>query len=251
MLGAVERYLLDVIERDGAAHLTLIDPESQPPEKAGRIAESAARAGTDAFMVGGSINAAGGLLDETVHAIRRATSLPVILFPAGVHSLTPHADALFFMSMLNSRDLTYIIGNQMLGAPLVVGYGIEAIPMAYLVVEPGGTVGYVGDARPIPRAKPEIAVAYALAAQLMGMRFVYLEAGSGVSSPVPPEMISAVREASGCTLVVGGGIRDPSTAESMVRAGAHAIVTGNLVEMREDVEDVETTLAELIAAMKS
>jgi len=247
-MATVESYLHDVIERDGGAHLTLIDPESQSPQRAGEIAGAAVSAGTDAFMVGGSMNTAVDLLDETVLAIKHVSNhKPVILFPSGIHSLVSHVDAVFFMSMLNSRDITSIVGNQMLGAPFVVKVGIEAIPMAYLIVEPGGTVGYVGDARPIPRQKPEIAVAYALAAQLMGMRFVYLEAGSGVSEPVPAQMISAVRRASACTLVVGGGIRDPKAANAAIKAGAHVVVTGNLVEMQEDVEH---TLAALIAAIK-
>lgn len=246
-MGTVEGYLRDTVERDGAAHLTLIDPENQSPHRAEEIARAAASAGTDAFMVGGSMSTGVELFGDTVLAIKRASTKPVILFPSGVHSLVSNADAVFFMSLLNSRDTTYIVGNQMLGAPLVCQMGMEAIPMAYLIIEPGGTVGYVGDARAIPREKPEIAVAYALAAQLMGMRFVYLEAGSGVGEPVPPHMIAAVRKASTCTLVVGGGIREPRAASAAVEAGAHMVVTGNLVELQEDIEHV---LGELISTIK-
>ncbi|MCR3884493.1 geranylgeranylglyceryl/heptaprenylglyceryl phosphate synthase [Methanotrichaceae archaeon M04Ac] len=236
MIGPVEEMLARVAKADGAAHLTLIDPDSQSSAEAGRMAEAAAIGGTDAIMVGGSVGAAGRALEDTVGAIKEGSGLPVVLFPSGVSGLCSNADAVFFMSLLNSRSASYLIENQALGAPLVRRYRIEPIPMAYVVVEPGGTVGWVGDAKLIPRDKPEIAAAYALAGKYFGMRFVYLEAGSGAREPVPAKMVAAVKRAiADPLLIVGGGIRSGEAARERVDAGADIIVTGTGVERSQDV----------------
>jgi phosphoglycerol geranylgeranyltransferase len=233
--GKVELLLTSAAAR-GAGHLTLIDPDSQSPEEAARMARAATEGGTDAIMVGGSVGAAGVLLHETVKKIKEQTDLPVILFPSSVAGLCENADAVFFMSLLNSRSPAYIVENQALGAPLVLRYGLEPLPMAYIIIEPGGTVGYVGDARLIPRRKPELAAAYALAAKYMGMRLVYLEAGSGADSPVPTKMVALVKKLIGdVLLIVGGGIRSGAVAAELVAAGADLIVTGTAVEKSQDV----------------
>ncbi len=243
----VEAHLNEVIRRDGAAHLTLIDPDSQSPEVAAKIAAEASTGGTDAIMVGGSTGAGGTKLDQTILAVKEQVDLPTILFPSDAGGLNKHADAVFFMTLLNSRDVTYLITHQALGAPLIKKYGIEPIPMAYIVIAPGGTVGWVGDAKLIPREKPELAAAYALAAKYLGMRWVYLEAGSGADKSVPPIMIKAVKEAIGDTkLIVGGGVRDGVTAGQCVKAGADVIVTGTAVERG----DVRSKIEEIVRAIK-
>ncbi|HPJ30977.1 MAG TPA: phosphoglycerol geranylgeranyltransferase, partial [Methanothrix sp.] len=142
------------------------------------------------------------------------------------------------MSLLNSRSASYLIENQALGAPLVYKYSLEPIPMAYVIVEPGGTVGWVGDAKLIPRSKPELAAAYALAGKYFGMRMVYLEAGSGANEPVPQKMVAATKRVLGdeVQLILGGGIRSGEAACDLVEAGADVIVTGTGVERSEDVE---------------
>jgi phosphoglycerol geranylgeranyltransferase len=235
-MGRVELLLNEAVKQHGAGHLTLIDPDSQRPDVAAAMAEAAARGGTDAIMVGGSVGAAGILLHETVEQIKKKTRLPVILFPSSVAGLCENADAVFFMSLLNSRSTSYIVENQAMGAPLILRYGLEPIPMAYIIIEPGGTVGFVGDARLIPRKKPELAAAYALAARFMGMRLVYLEAGSGADSPVPAAMVALVKKLLGdVLLIVGGGIRSGAAAAELVAAGADLIVTGTAVEKSEDV----------------
>jgi len=247
----VEEFLKRVVSVDGIAHLTLIDPARQTPAEAEKLVSEALKAGTDGFMVGGSTGVGSVILDETVLAMRKgmescSEEKPIILFPSGVHTLSPYADAVFFMSMLNSRDPTYVIGNQVIGAPLVRSLGLEPIPMAYIVIEPGGTVGYVGDAKLIPRSKPEIAVAYALAGEYLGMRFVYLEAGSGASEPVPESMISAVRKETNLMVVVGGGIRNPEQAKTCRDAGAQILVTGTLVESSKNIEKALSSIIEII-----
>jgi phosphoglycerol geranylgeranyltransferase len=245
--GRVELLLAGAVAERGAGHLTLIDPDSQSPVQAGAMALAAAKGGTDAIMVGGSVGAAGILLHETVREIKKLTDLPVILFPSSVAGLCENADAVFFMSLLNSRTPAYIVENQALGAPLIMRYGLEPIPMAYIIVEPGGTVGFVGDARLIPRRKPELAAAYALAAKYMGMRLVYLEAGSGADSPVPVSMVALVKKLLGdVLLIVGGGIRSGLAAAELVAAGADLIVTGTGVEKSQDVASFVSELTKSI-----
>lgn len=244
----VEAHLQKIIDQDGKVHLTLIDPASQTPERAAEIALAAVEGGTDAIMIGGSTGASGILLDETVIRIKEKVTVPTILFPGSSAGLSRYADAVFFMSLLNSRDLGYVITNQVLGAPLVYKSQIEPISMAYLVVEPGGTVGWVGDAKLIPRKKPEIAVAYALAGKYLGMHYTYLEAGSGADTPVNPEMIGIVKRALGENkLIVGGGIRDAKAAKLCVSAGADMIVTGTVVE---EVSDITAKVSEIVSAIK-
>lgn len=245
--GRVELLLAGAVAERGAGHLTLIDPDSQSPRQAAAMALAAAKGGTDAIMVGGSVGAAGILLHETVREIKEKTDLPVILFPSSVAGLCENADAVFFMSLLNSRSPAYIVENQALGAPLILRYGLEPIPMAYIIIEPGGTVGFVGDARLIPRRKPELAAAYALSAKFMGMRMVYLEAGSGADSPVPANMVALVKKLLGdVLLIVGGGIRCGDAAAELVAAGADLIVTGTGVEKSQDVTSFVSELTKSI-----
>ena len=244
--GRVELLLAEAAGR-GAGHLTLIDPDTQSPSQAAAMARAATEGGTDAIMVGGSVGAAGVLLHDTVARIKEQTDLPVILFPSSVAGLCENADAVFFMSLLNSRSPSYLIENQALGAPLVLRYGLEPMPMAYIIIEPGGTVGYVGDARLIPRKKPELAAAYALAAKFMGMRLVYLEAGSGADAPVPAAMVSLVKRILGeVLLIVGGGIRNGAAAAELAAAGADLIVTGTAVERSQDVLDFVSQITSAI-----
>ena len=244
----MEAHLQKIIDQEGKVHLTLLDPASQTPERAAEMALAAVEGGTDAIMIGGSTGASGILLDETVIKIKEKVNVPTILFPGSAAGLSRYADAVFFMSLLNSRDLGYVITNQVLGAPLVYKSQIEPISMAYLVVEPGGTVGWVGDAKLIPRKKPEIAVAYALAGKYMGMHYTYLEAGSGAELPINPEMIGAVKHVlKENILIVGGGIRDAKTAQLCVSAGADMIVTGTVVE---EVNDISAKVSEIISAIK-
>ena len=234
----IEQHLEEAISREGTIHLTLIDPDSQSPEEAARIARGATAGGTTAVLVGGSVGVGGHGLEYTVSEIKGSTGVPVIIFPSDVGSVCTTADAMFFLCLLNSRSTAYLSTNQALGAVFVKSYGLEPIPVAYIIVEPGGTVGWIGDARLIPRNKPEIAAAYALAGKYLGMRWIYLEAGSGVPDTVRPEMVKAVKTAIDDTrLIVGGGIRTDKQAELLAKAGADVIVTGTAIEEDVDIED--------------
>jgi len=230
MAGPVEKYLLRHIEEEGVIHLTLIDPEKVTPATASQVARKAAEYKTTAIMVGGSTSTSTSHLDNVVREIKRFVKIPIILFPNGVTGISRFADAIWFMSLLNSVDPYFLTGAQVLGAPIIRKHGLEALPLGYIIVGEGGIAGVVGKARRIPYTKPELAAAYALTAQYFGMRFVYLEAGSGASKPVPPNMVRTVRESIDIPLIVGGGIRTTGQAKTAVAAGADMIVTGNIVE---------------------
>jgi len=216
--------------KKGTLHMTLIDPAKQAPEKAGEIAGVAFELGTDAIMVGGSTGVTQENLDATVLAIKARVKVPVIYFPSGANAISPHADAIYFMSMLNSRNIRHVVREQAMGAPIVRKLGLEPLSMGYIIVAPGMKVGEVGEADCIPRDDAKLAAAYALAAQYMGMGSVYLEAGSGAPQAVPEDMIRAVRAAVDIPLLVGGGIRDAETAARVKNAGANIVVTGTVVE---------------------
>ncbi len=171
---------------------------------------------------------------------------PVILFPGNVTGVAPSADAIFFSCLLNSENPYFITGAQALGALAIRKHNIEAIPMAYLIVGDGNAAGFVGNARGIPPHKPGLAAMYALAAQYFGMRFLYLEAGSGADGRVSQAMIAAVRRVFEGTLVVGGGINSPETATLASKAGADVIVVGTMLE-NANFEPVLTKICKVIS----
>ncbi len=228
-------------------HFTLLDPDKQPPMQAARMAMAAEAARSDAIMVGGSTGYTREQLDRTARAVKGACSLPTILFPTSSGLLTPHIDAIFFMSLLNSRNPDFIIREHARAAPFLRRTTVETIAMGYLIVEPGMRAGEVGQADPVPRDRPDIAVGYALAAEMLGMRLVYLEAGSGALRPVPGAMVRAVAAELGIPLIVGGGITTGRRAAAAVKAGADIIVTGTMVEA---ASDVEAALREIVGAVR-
>ena len=228
-LGPVERWLREQLEA-GPVHLTLIDPEKSPGDRAAEVARGAVAAGSHAILLGGSTGISRELVGEAAKAIRRAVEVPAIIFPEGPGSLAPEASAVLFMSLLNSRNLELVVRAHARAAPAVRAMGLEAIPMGYLVVAPGMRVGEVGQVDPVPRDDPGLAAGYALAAEMLGMRLVYLEAGSGAPEPVPVPLVKAVRAAIRVPLIVGGGIRSAPEARALLRAGADVLVTGTVTE---------------------
>ena len=222
--------------------MTLLDPQKIGADRSSQLASEAEKGGTFAIMVGGSTLASKNDLDAGVKKIKSLVDIPVILFPNDIAGVSKYADAIWFMSLLNSRLTYYVIDAQAMSAYTVKGYGLEAIPLGYIIIGLGGTVGYIGQARGIPYDRPELATSYALASQMLGTHFIYLEAGSGAKTPVPPEMIAMVKSQLKVPLIVGGGIRDGSSARAAVEAGADIVVTGNLVEetgrVRENINEI-------------
>jgi len=227
--GRVEMYLRERLAR-GPVHFTLIDPDKSPGEKAAAIARGAVELGSHAILLGGSTGISREKVGAAARAVKDAVSVPVIIFPEGPGSLAAEADAVLFMSMLNSRNLDLVIRVHARAAPVVRAMGLEPIPLGYLVVAPGMRVGEVGQADTVARDDLASAVGYALAAEYLGMRYVYLEAGSGAPEPVPAPMVKAVRDALAIPVVVGGGIRSGRDAAPLLAAGAQILVTGTVTE---------------------
>ncbi|MCQ2056250.1 MAG: geranylgeranylglyceryl/heptaprenylglyceryl phosphate synthase [archaeon] len=240
---SVEQYIYENKKRGKTLHMTLIDPEKQSAEDAARIAFRCKNAGTDAIMVGGSTGITTKNIDMTANAVKKATNLPVIYFPAGPHALSAKCDAMYYMSILNSRDLNMVIRAQAFAAPYVKKIGIETIPMGYVIVEPGMKVGRITKADLLKRNDISAAIEYALGAQYLGMRLIYFETGSGSDKEVPQEMIKAVKEQIDIPLVVGGGIRTPEIARAVRMAGADVIVTGTFIELCSDENEIKKVIA--------
>ena len=227
---SIENYLHTTRKKKGTLLFVLIDSENSVGHSASTLAKEAEKSGASAILVGGSSSTDQLTMTETVSSIKKTVKIPVILFPGNVTGVVPGADAILFSSLLNSDNPYFISQAQALGAPNVLRFGLEALPTAYIIIGEGTTVWHVGSVRTIPFDKPSLAVMYALSAQFMGMRLVYLEAGSGAKSNIKPEMVTAVRKLFKGFLIVGGGIRNPKTAKDLAKAGADAIVIGTFIE---------------------
>ncbi len=230
---------------EGVKHFTLIDPDKSVDYL--RIAKLALDAGTDGILVGGSLGIRESQMAQVVRDIKTIAHVPVVLFPGSLTQLTEEADGVLFLSVLNSLDPYFIIGAQVQGAVLLARHfpRLEAISTAYILVGDGGAAGFVSMSKPIPYTRPDIAAAYALAADYIGFKAVYLEAGSGAPQPAPPEMVRAVRKAFSRILIVGGGIRSGEVASAIAREKPNVIVTGTLAEERPE------KLGEIVKAIKS
>jgi len=235
----VELFLKSELKKKNALLFILIDSEVSKLSSSQKLAKDVEKIGASAILVGGSSATDQIEMAEVVKGIKKGIKIPIILFPGNVTGVVPEADAILFSSLMNSENPYFITQAQALGAPSVLKFGLEPLPTAYLVIGDGTSAWFVGSARGIPFEKPKIAAAYALAAQFLGMRFVYLEAGSGAKSSVTPEMVKTVRKAFNGFLIVGGGIRDVKTATNLVKAGADALVIGTFLEKGGSIKKLE------------
>lgn len=227
----VYNYLLNTITSKGAAYLVLIDPDKISHEKLPAFVKHCEKSGVDAFLIGGSLMM-NNHFESFLEIVKKLTTIPTIIFPGGINQVSPEADAILYLSVVSGRNPEHLIGKHVLAAPLIKQADIEPISTGYILVESGTvtTVQYVSGSQPIPRNKPEIAAATALAAEYLGMKLIYLEAGSGARQTIPNEMIKVVSSYCSVPVIVGGGIRSASEAGEKVRHGAKIIVTGNFFE---------------------
>lgn len=245
----VESYLKSELKKKKALLFVLIDSEVSNIDAAAKLAKDVEKIGASAILVGGSSATDQIEMAQSVKQIKKGIKIPIILFPGNVTGVVPDADAILFSSLMNSENPYFITQAQALGAPSVLKFGLEPLPTAYLVIGDGTSAWFVGSARGIPFEKPKIAAAYALAAQFLGMRFVYLEAGSGAKTSIKPEMVKTVRKMFDGFIIVGGGIKDPKIAKDLVKAGADALVIGTFLEKGGSVKKL-SEIAKTIQSAK-
>ncbi len=245
----VESFLKSELKRKNALLFVLIDSEVSNLKSSKKLAKDVEKIGASAILVGGSSATDQIEMAKVVKGIKQGLKIPIILFPGNITGVVPDADAILFSSLMNSENPYFITQAQALGAPSVLKFGLEPLPTAYLVIGDGTSAWFVGSARGIPFEKPNIAAAYALAAQFLGMRFVYLEAGSGAKLTVTPEMVKTVRKTFNGFLIVGGGIKDVKTAKELVKAGADALVIGTFLEKGGSIKKL-TEIAKTIQRTK-
>jgi len=234
--GPTEQYILDEKHKHKTLCFPLVDAENHSNLLS--TSKTLERLGASAILVGGSSVYDQIELFQLVAKLKNELRIPIILFPGNVTGIVSNADAVLFTSLLNSENSYYLTGAQAQGALIVNKYNLEAIPTGYIIIGDNTTAWFVGQARSIPFNKYEIALMYALAAQYMGMRFLYLEAGSGASNHVKPEMISLVRKFYDGIILVGGGINSAKTAEEISRSGADIIVVGTMLEKNKKWQDI-------------
>ena len=235
----VENYLKSQLKKKNTLIFVLIDSEVSKNTDAVTLAKKVEKMGASAILVGGSSVTDQMEMAKAVKTIKKSIKIPIILFPGNITGVVPGADAILFSSLLNSENPYFISQAQALGAPTVLKFGLEPLPTAYLIIGEGTSAWFFGSARGIPFDKPNIAAAYSLAAQFLGMRFVYLEAGSGAKSNVKPEMVKTVRKIFNGFLIVGGGIKDVKTATNLAKAGADALVIGTFLEKGGSLKKLE------------
>lgn len=232
--------LLSTADRNGCGFILLLDPDKISADALPDLMGNAIDAGVDAFFVGGSL-LHGGDFDETIRRMKSAAGdRPVVIFPGSLFQISRHADAILFISLISGRNPEHLIGNQAVASPVIFNMGLEAISCGYMLIESGTltSASFVSNSMPIPRAKPGIALAHALAAQYMGMKMVYLEAGSGAQKTVPEEMIALVSAHLEIPVIAGGGIRTPEMAQKKAAAGARFVVVGNFFEEKNSMSQL-------------
>ena len=223
--------ILNIIEKKGAAFFVLIDPDRLKEKDYLDLADYCQNDGVDAVLVGSSI-----LINHTfkkvIKDLKRILEIPVIIFPGNTMQISEDADAILFLSLISGRNPSHLFGDHVLAAPEIKAVGLEPISTGYMLIESGKTssVEFMSNTKPIPADKPEIAKAHALAAEYMGMKLIYLEAGSGAENPVPDLFIKELKSYITLPIVVGGGIKEPETARKKVESGASIVVIGSLFE---------------------
>lgn len=236
-------------DRRGAGFVVLVDPDKLEPERIDRFGGLCQNASVDAIFVGGSLCTRGVDLDSYVAALIEHSGLPVVGFPGSINQLSRNFSAVLFLSIISSRNAEYLFGQHVHAAPVIRQMEIEPISTGYMLVESGHTTTaqYISNSLPIPRRKPDVAAATGLAAEMMGMKLLFADGGSGADDAVPEEMVAAITETCSVPLVVGGGLRSPQDVARRVQAGAGFVVVGNAFEDRPDA----TYMAEMTAAAHS
>lgn len=235
-----------ISQKDEKQFAVLVDPEQCEHKVLKNLVSLANESAVDHIFVGGSL-LVNDNLDKCIRLIKEETQLPVIIFPGNEMQVNGHADAILLLSLISGRNPELLIGKQVIAAPYIRASGLEVLPTGYMLIESGNstTALYMSNTTPIPREKDDIAMCTAMAGEMLGMKLIYMDAGSGAEHAVPESMVRRVKDQIEIPLIVGGGIRNPEIAAGISRAGADMLVVGTAIE--KDVELIK----EISAAVKS
>ena len=236
MLSIIYEQILESKQINKKKFAVLIDPDKIRLDKIPHVLENAIKYHVDFFFIGGSL-VLNDKADEVIQLIRKYCSIPLILFPGNLYQLNEKADAILFLSLISGRNPELLIGKHVIAAPFLKASSLEVIPTGYLLIDGGvaTSVSYISNTTPIPAEKNDIATSTALAGELLGLKMLFLDAGSGAHRPVSDQMIKAVNEACSIPLIVGGGIKDTEKIRSVLEAGADVVVIGDILEKKPEL----------------
>jgi putative glycerol-1-phosphate prenyltransferase len=240
-------HILANTGKGGKQLAVLIDPDSISDEAMlVNTCKMSTAAGADLILVGGSL-ITNGFFERCISIIKEQTDIPVVLFPGNIMQIDEHADAILFLSLISGRNPDMLIGKHVLAAPMLKKSELEVIPTGYMLIDGGNitSVSYMSNTTPIPADKSSIAACTALAGEMLGLRTIYMDAGSGAKQPIPEKLIREVKQQLSIPLFVGGGIRTPEAAKAAAQAGADIVVVGNAIEKDPSL------IAKLVDAVKS
>lgn len=231
MIKGIYHSLTERKQQQKKSFAVLIDPDKVNESNLEPLIKLAVAAQVDYFLVGGSL-VISNYIDECVQLIKRNCTIPVILFPGSPNQVSKYADALLYLSLISGRNADMLIGQHVISAPVVKQSGLEVLATGYMVVDGGAptTVSYISNALPLPADKNEIAVCTAMAGEMLGMKLIYMDAGSGAKRAITEDMIAKVAAVIEVPLIIGGGIIEPEKAYLNCKAGADVIVVGNAIE---------------------
>ena len=231
MLNNIYQSLIDRKSHSKKSFAVLIDPDKVNDNSVEELIQLSQDAEVDYFLVGGSL-VISSYLDECVQLIKRSCKIPVILFPGSPSQISKYADALLYLSLISGRNPELLIGQHVVSAPFVKKSGLEIMPTGYMVIDGGAptTVSYISNASPLPSDKNEIAMCTAMAGEMLGMKLIYMDAGSGAKKAISESMIQKVSSCIDVPLIIGGGITTAEKAYLNCKAGADVIVVGNAIE---------------------
>lgn len=236
MKNKIWSYIIDSAKKGKKLFALLIDPDKSNRNSLDAIILESEKSEVDLFFVGGSLMTT-TKFEQTVEYLREKSKIPIVLFPGSIYQIHPSADAILLLSLISGRNPELLIGKHVEAAPRLIKSGLEIISTGYLHIDGGQatTVGYISNTQPIPREKPEIAACTALAGSLLGMKLIFLDAGSGALQIVSSEMIKKVRQSIDNILIVGGGIKTPEQAYEVAKSGADIVVVGNSLEYHPEL----------------
>lgn len=240
-LSVIKLLLMSVYDQliaPGKKLAVLVDPDKPTDSEIIALAQKAENANVDFFFVGGSL-LTNDNLDSCIKLLNAHSKIPVVLFPGNSLQLSKKADAFLFLSLISGRNPEMLIGRHVIAAPYLKLSGLEVISTGYMLVDSGKptTVSYMSNSIPIPSDKNDVALCTAMAGEMLGMKLIFLDAGSGADRPVPESMIKAVKGSINVPLIIGGGLKTPDMAVNAAKAGADVIVIGNVLEKQPEMLD--------------